>query len=330
MTLYDVAKRAGVSHQTVSRTMNGRRYVTDRTRQKVLQAVNELGYLPNRLAKGLATGKSHVIHIVSLNPDFSQPLGAMVDRAKELGYDIAISFHDPAASRAECHSILEELRSRWIDGAIVMEPMPDFPYNEYQFRAGDMPILFLGSVPHVSSIPSVILDQDMGVRLALEHLVSLGHTRIAEITGPMRHHEGAQRHAAFQQFLAERGLESAMVYEGDFSPESGYQGMRALWRRDASFTAVFAACDRVALGVLNAASELGIAVPGRLSVVGFDDMPDARFFTPPLTTVHQDFSSLGREAVEYMVTLMLGKGTPQQRTLFPELVTRQSTAAARG
>jgi DNA-binding LacI/PurR family transcriptional regulator len=330
VTLYDVAENAGVSHQTVSRIVNGSENVTEATRAKVLKVIAELGYRPNRLAKGLATGKSHVIQVVSFNYTFLQPLGPMVDHAAGLGYDIAISFHDPKSGRSGCQDILNELQSRWIDGAIVMEPMPDFPYDELRSHTECMPVIFLGSVPHVSSIPSVILNQEMGVQLALDHLLSRGHTRIAEISGPLTHHEGARRHAMFQRHLGERGLETGLFFEGDFSPESGRQGMEALWRRDPSFTAVFAACDRAALGVMNACYELGVSVPDGLSVVGFDDDPEARYFTPPLTTVRQNFAALGRESVDYLVSLIGDRGTPlQQRTLFPELVARGSVAAPR-
>jgi len=175
-------------------------------------------------------------------------------------------------------------------------------------------------------MPSVVFDQWNGARLAVNHLIDLGHREIAEISGPLDHFDAAMRHRAWEVFLGNNGLEPALTAAGDFAVRSGYVCAKQILAQKRPFTALFVGNDTMALGALRALHEAGLRVPQDVSVVGFDDIAIAAYFDPPLTTMRQDFEALGRESIEYLVSRI---GNPdvtiQQRVLYPELVIRKST-----
>ena len=179
-------------------------------------------------------------------------------------------------------------------------------------------------------MPSVVVDQWNGARQAVEHLIDLGHTNIAEISGPLENFDASIRHSSWRRCLELNSLEPGLSVAGDFEVRSGYLGAKELLAKQRPFTALFVGNDRMALGAIRALREAGLRVPEDVSVVGFDDIPEAAFFEPPLTTVRQDFEVLGKESVEYLVSLIEDDHTAvQQRVLYPELVIRQSTACLR-
>jgi DNA-binding LacI/PurR family transcriptional regulator len=180
-----------------------------------------------------------------------------------------------------------------------------------------------------AAIPSVLYDQVQGARLAMEHLLDLGHRKIAEISGPLLNHDGADRHESYLKMMRQHGLEGLSV-EGDFSIEGGYQAMKSLLNSGKDFSAVFIANDSMAFGAHSALREAGLRVPEDISIVSFDDVPEAAHFVPKLTTVRQDFQVLGRVTIEYLLSMIENPETEiYQRVLQPQLIIRESTCPYR-
>jgi len=190
---------------------------------------------------------------------------------------------------------------------------------------GGVPFVLVDVEPTLN-VPSVGIDQACGARLATEHLLELGHTRIAEISGPLEWWDARQRHEAHLNVLREHELTSAGSAQGTWEAASGYEAVKALLEQGSTFTALVAGNDQMALGALRGLRECGLAVPRDVSVVGFDDTPEAAFYEPPLSSVRQPFSALGRGCADLIVGLMQGKTSPRQRLLRPTLVRRESTA----
>lgn len=325
-TLHDVAELSGVSYQTVSRVINNHPNVAGKTRAKVLQAIQELEYRPNPAAQVLATGRSYILQLLMFDIRYSDPFPAMLYWAKKMGYTLVISEISPAASRKEVSGFLEDLATRMIDGLIIYTPLPPLSYEEMNEFCRGMPFVLVGAEPGVRA-PSVVFDQRHGSKLALQHLLDLGHRQIAEITGPRAHVDARLRHETLVTTLQAQGLTPGPSVEGDFEVPSGYAGAKKLLDSGEPFTALFVANDRMALGALCALHEHGIKVPNEVSIVGFDDMGEAAYFTPPLTTVRQDLNALAHQSIEYLVSMIKNPETPvQQRNLYPELIVRKSTA----
>ncbi|HOT92023.1 MAG TPA: LacI family DNA-binding transcriptional regulator [Anaerolineae bacterium] len=325
-TLHDVAALAGVSYQTVSRVINNQPYVAEKTRAKVLQAIRQLDYRPNQAAQALATGRSYILQLLMFDIRYSDPFPAMLYWARKMGYTLAISEISPAASKKEVGDFLEDLATRMVDGLIIYTPFPPFSYQEMQQLCRGVPFVLVGAEPGVKA-PSVVFDQRHGCRLAVQHLLDLGHRQIAEITGPLAHIDARLRHETLVAILQAQGLTPGPSVEGDFEVPSGYRGAKKLLENGKPFTALFVANDRMALGALCALHEQGLKVPEDVSVIGFDDMGEAAYFTPPLTTVRQDLNALAQQCIEYLVSMIKNPDTPvQQRNLYPELIVRKSTA----
>ncbi len=325
-TLHDVAALAGVSYQTVSRVINNHPNVAAKTRAKVVRAIRQLEYRPNQAAQVLATGRSYILQLLMFDIRYSDPFPAMLYWAKKMGYTLVISEVSPAASKNEIHSFLENLATRMVDGLIVYTPYPFLSHTEMDELCHGVPFVMVGAEPGVKA-PSVVFDQRHGCRLAVQHLLDLGHRQIAEITGPLAHIDARLRHEMLTAILQARGLPPGPSIEGDFEVPSGYKAAKKLLESGEPFTALFVANDRMALGALCALHEQGLRVPEDISIVGFDDMGEAAYFTPPLTTVRQDLNALAQQSVEYLVSIIKNPDTPvQQRILYPELIVRKSTA----
>ncbi len=324
-TLHDVAHLAGVSYQTVSRVINKHPNVSRNTREKVLGAIDTLDYRPNQAAKILATGRSHMIQLIIFDLSYSDPLPAMLYWARKFGYSLVISEINPRASRNEAQEILEDLTSRMIDGLVIYTPFLHFSHEELAEMCHHLPFVMAG--PELGAkMPSVVFDQRHGARLALQHLLDLGHRCIAEVSGPLQHIDARMRHETFVAMMQARGLDSSLSTEGDFEAPGGYEGVIRLLDEHKTFTALLVGNDRMAMGALHALRARGLRVPEDVSVVGFDDMLEAAYFIPTLTTVRQDFDALGRQCMEYLVSIIETPDTPlQQRVLYPELVVRDST-----
>ncbi len=323
----DVAALAGVSHQTVSRVVNGHPNVAPRTRERVEQAIAQLGYRPNYAARALVTGCSRTIGLVTVHLDHHGPAQTLIGlekAAREAGYSLSVSILDDPSAGAMREAV-DRLVSHRVDAVVALSTYDD---AAQALTGVDTPVpLVTVQVPGAGGRPAVGVDQQAGARLATAHLLSLGHRTVHHVTGPEGSQEARGRIAGWRDELdAARVPVPALVW-GDWSASSGYAAGRELAgrvRRGEEVTAVFSANDQMALGLLAALHEEGLSVPGDVSVVGFDDLPEAPYLAPPLTTVRQDFAELGRRGVQLVLARLAG-GPLVPEPVVPELVVRAST-----
>lgn len=323
-TLRDVAREAGVSYQTVSRVINNHENVSEKTRNRVLKAINRLDFRVNRAAQIMQTKRSNTIEVILFYSGFNLFLYEMARATQQAGYHFVIS----AITEEEFEQTLENASSRFVDGLIIIpnRPMTE-NYQELYRLSNGIPVVQVGAKLG-ATLPCVLYDQRHGAKLATEHLIGLGHRKIAEISGPLANHDGSDRHEGWVETMQRHGLEPYMTVEGDYSLESGYQAMKELLDGGANFTGIFVANDSMAIGAHTALREHGLKVPDDVSMVSFDDIPEASHFVPKLTTVRQDFQFLGRLAVEYVINMIDRPDMPvHQRVLQPELIIRDSTRA---
>ena len=325
----DVAKLAGVSHQTVSRVLNGSPQVRPATRERVLVAMQELDYRPNSAARALVTGRSQTLGVVSFDTTLYGPastLYAIERAAHEAGYFITVVSLE-ALDRASVLSAVERLRMQGVDGILVIAPLEGAGEAVVDLPR-DVPLVAAEAGP-ADAMPVVAVDQRAGAELATRHLLELGHPTVAHIAGRSDFVEARQRIDGWRAALEAAGAEVPPILAGDWSPRSGYElGRRLLAEQRPS--AIFVANDQMALGVLRALHEAEFEIPRQVSVVGFDDIPEAQYYTPPLTTVRQDFGEVGRRSLRLMLEMMEpGAQAPSSPPLVvPELILRSSTAAA--
>jgi DNA-binding LacI/PurR family transcriptional regulator len=322
-SMHDVAARAGVSHQTVSRVLNGFEGIRPHTKDKVLAAIADLGYRRNVAARSLATGRSQAVGVLIPNtPDFG-PTSSFyaVERAlRDAGFQALIT---ATANDAESvDEALDFLFGRSIEALVLMAPTRAV-LDVADARASNVPVAYLLTGGERSPW-SISVDQAEGVRLAIEHLVAMGHTRIQHVTGPDDSTEGRMRKNAFVVEMMRLGLPRLPMIEGDWSAQSGFDAGAQL---DPSATAVLCGNDQMALGLMHAVGLRGIEVPRHISVIGFDDIPEAAHMTPPLTTIRQDFAQVGVLAVAVLVAALAGEELPDTTPLPAELVERGSVAA---
>ena len=325
----DVAKLAGVSHQTVSRVLNGSPQVRPATRERVLVAMQELDYHPNSAARTLATGRSRTLGVVSFDTTLYGPastLYAIERAAHDAGYFITIMSLE-ALDRASVLSAVERLRMQGVDGILVIAPLEGSGDALVELPL-DAPVVAVEAGP-ADALPVVAVDQVAGAALATRHLLELGHPTVVHIAGRPDFLEAAQRIDGWRATLEAAGADVPPVLVGDWSARSGYDLGRRLVR-EGGLSAIFVANDQMALGVLRALHEAGLEIPRQVSVVGFDDIPEAQYYTPPLTTIRQDFSEIGRRSLGLLLEMMESGGEARESPalVLPELVLRSSTAAA--
>lgn len=325
-SIRDVAARAGVSRQTVSRVLNRQPGMTEETAERVRRAIAELDYQPNRAARILASARHRTLGLITTAPTMFGPSSialALELAARAHGYAITV-VSTRTGREPELSTALDELVRHGIDGLVVIAPQAE-SWDVLQSRLDGIPSVTLQW--HGGPAHTAYLDQHTGAVAATRHLVGLGHRRILHLAGPEGWAEVEQRSEGYRSALVDEGVDPLPVVHGDWSADSGYAaGMARLPDRD--FTAVFASNDQMAIGLLHAARDLGIRVPEELSIVGFDDIPEARHAAPPLTTVRQEFEELGDAAVTRLIALIEGRpvdaGEVAGRT---ELLVRDSTAA---
>jgi DNA-binding LacI/PurR family transcriptional regulator len=321
----DVAELAGVSHQTVSRVINDSAHVRPETRQRVLAAMDRLDYRPNPAARALVTGRSGTLGVVSFDTTLYGPastLFAIEQAAHAAGYFITI-VSLLALDRASVPGAIERLRVQGVDGILVITPYEGAAEALVNLPTG-VPVVAV-EAGRPDSVPLVAVDQHSGAVGATQLLLDLGHRTVSHVAGPRDFLEAQQRLAGWRATLEAAGAEVPPVLMGDWSPRSGYQaGLRLA--QDPDVTAVFVSNDQMALGVLRALHEHGRAIPREVSVVGFDDIPEAQYFMPPLTTVRQNFAEVGRGSLRLLLEIMGGGPAPQHLAIAPELVVRRSTA----
>ncbi|GAB4488294.1 MAG: LacI family DNA-binding transcriptional regulator [Anaerolineales bacterium] len=326
-TLEDVARRAGVSYQTVSRVVNNMPNVAPHTLEKVRQAIEELNYRPNRAARSLVTGKSHAVHIL-LCDKYNVRLVPMVEEATyQAGYQLRIAALHETHSAPELRQKLAEIVSSQVDGLLLVMPWLGIPYRELLQMVGNLPLVVVGTSMGAET-NSTLIDQAHGTRIALQHLIDLGHRQIAEITGSIGLYEDSRiRHETYLHVLRQNGLTPGPSENGNFTMDSGFMAMNRLLSSGQTFTAVFCANDETALGAMHAAHQAGLKIPHDISMIGFDDEPFAKHCLPPLTTIQQDYRALGTNAVQHLLSLIENpRSAPHQRILFPKLIVRESTA----
>jgi len=324
----DVGRLAGVSHQTVSRVINGSPHVRPETRKRVLAAMEELGYRPNSVARALVTGRSQTLGVVSFDTTLYGPASTLfgIERAAhEAGYFIIVASLK-ALNRSSVTDAVERLRRQGVDGILVIAPHREAGDALLHTHA-DVPLVAVEAGPE-EGVPVVAVDQVAGAVSATQHLLDLGHETVWHITGPPNFIESQQRLKGWRMTLEQAGAEVPEPLVGDWSPRAGYELGRRL-SGEPSVTAVFVANDQMALGLLRAMHEAGREVPKELSVVGFDDIPEAPYFLPPLTTVRQDFNEMGTRSLRALLrTIETGEAPAAGMLVPPELVVRASTAAA--
>ena len=324
----DVARLAGVSHQTVSRVVNGHPSIRPETRRRVEQAITQLGYRPNTAARALAKGRTGIIGVIGAGSAHFGPTSiqhTIEDAAREAGL-FASTISLTEVTRAMLDQSVEHMMSQLVE-AIIIVAGQDEAVELARNHPTHVPVVVVeGDLTRARW--TVGVDQVEGGRLATRHLLELGHHDVAHVAGPADWSEARARRDGWRAELVERGFRPREPVHVPWSATGGYEAGR-LVAADASVTAVFAASDQIALGVLRALSEAGRRVPEDVSLVGFDDVPEAGFFLPPLTTVRQDFPAVGRRAVELAQVAMAGGEAPAPALIRPELVVRASTAAPR-
>jgi DNA-binding LacI/PurR family transcriptional regulator len=326
----DVARAAGVSHQTVSRVLNNHPNVRPETRDRVLQSISDLGYRRNSAARTLVTQRSGTLGVVTTGVfEFgpSSILVAVEEAAREAGYFVSVATLQTVDADS-MSAALERLMGQAVEGIVVIAPSTKVvdAVRAFQDR---LPMVVVAAIPDApDTVTTVCIDQVLGARTVVRHLAELGHTEIVHLSGPLDWIDAKSRVAGWRTELDALGLPAPEVIHGDWTSACGYEVGAQLARTGAP-TAVFAANDQLALGLLRAFHEAGMTVPDDVSVVGFDDVTGASDFIPPLTTIRPGFDRLGVRIVETLLRVLDGE-IVGDTALEPELIVRASTAEPRG
>ncbi|MFI1027166.1 LacI family DNA-binding transcriptional regulator [Streptomyces sp. NPDC020951] len=327
-TMADVARLAGVSHQTVSRVLGDHPNVRDETRSRVLHAIEEMGYRRNSSARALATRRTRTLGVVASDTTLYGPastLFALEEAARAEGYLVStVSLRELTMEKVS--EALNHLSEGGVEGVVAIAPQRSAVEALAELRH-PFPVVVVGSGPGMD-VPGVSVDQHLGARLATGHLLAAGHRTVWHLAGPEDWQEAADRAAGWRATLEAADVEPPMLLRGDWSPLSGYRAGQELagWV-GRGLTAVFVANDQMALGVLRALREAGVRTPQDVAVVGFDDIPESEFFAPPLTTVRQDFATVGRRGIALLLELIEGRppATANRLAIEPQLVVRASS-----
>lgn len=328
-SMADVARLAGVSSQTVSRVSNGQANVDEATRARVLDAMQTLGYRPNGAARALKSGRFHTIGVIMTTLQTLGNIRTLDAVATEAVHadNAVLLMPIPDPTLRSVSGAYQRLSAQAVDGAVIILEARFLDRAEFALPPG-IPVVVIdsGAGPGYTVVDT---DQALGARQATAHLLSLGHRRVWHVAGPETSFSAAHRSESWEGTLRAAGIEPPPLLRGDWTAESGYRHGLALGRRD-DVTAIFAANDEMALGAMRALHELGRAVPGDVSIVGFDDMDGAASFWPPLTTVRQDFATVGRLSIRKLLDRVADPASPPDTTVVPtDLVIRASTAPPR-
>lgn len=325
-SIFDVAKHAGVSHQTVSRVINVKPNVSASTRQKVLQAINNLGYSVNTAARSLASGKSSTVGIINLNTTLYGPVSmhhAIQDTANQLNYKIIYVTVD-GIKVSQVRAAIKKLVHSNVDGILSIVPRGLSTFTNKELASYSVPII----VRDHPNIPSGIkVNQEFVAETATNFLINLGHKHIAFIGGDPQWYDAKERHKGWSIALKKAKLKKSIFYEGDWSAESGYKLCKKLLSGSKSFTAIVVCSDHVSLGVLKALNE---SKKNFVSVISTDNMRESAFYFPSLSTVTHDFEEMGKRYFLYLLSLINNEALPT----FPdgvgvELIARESTKVTR-
>ena len=332
MKIQEVARRARVSTATVSRTINNPSLVDPQTAKRVWKAIEELRYYPNTQARSLVSGRSRIIGLIVsdiTNPFFPELIKGFEDVAIHNGYEILISSTNYDSARmALC---VRRMLERKVEGVAIMTSEMDKHLVD-QLAHRNVPMVFLDVGPPGEGISNVVVDYAMGVNEAVSHLLSLGHRRIGFICGPLGLKSAQIRRTAFLRSLSEHGIDDAdrLLEEADHTVDGGLAAMTRMLESKYAPTAVLASNDLTAIGMMRAVRRAGLAVPGDISIVGFDDIKLAEFTEPPLTTVRLSRQELAEHAFEALLSDLSGQAQPRREyTVETHLVIRESTCRVR-
>ena len=334
MNIRELAERARVSPSTVSRVVNHIPTVNRRLAKRVWKAVAELGYSPNRQARGLVSGKSRILGLVvsAMTDPFSpEIIQSFETHAVQRGYEILVTstLHDPRRIELSLCRMVE----RRIEGVAVLTLGSEESLIE-NLQAHGIPVVFVDAEPYAFKTSVVRIDYGRGIRQAVQHLAALRHERIAYVPGPLYSKAGLAKRSAFEKCMPEIGLRasSKLIVTGDDTVEGGMRAFTQLAQLRNRPTAIFCSNDMTAIGVMRRAYELGVAVPQELSVIGFDDISFARFITPPLTTVRVPQAELAKLAFHALIRELdrakCKTNEPKEYVLDTDLVLRRSTSLA--
>lgn len=332
VTIRDVAEAAGVSTQTVSRVANGRPDVASDTREHVQAVIEKLGYQPSKIARSLIQGQSYTLGVVSFGLSLYGPsllLEGVQEAAVKAGYSLMLKILDNAVAY-DAEKILRDILSYHVDG--ILWAVPEIGQNRDWIQEAlhhfSVPIVFLNVQPRPNLVTAVI-DNKHGGRVATQHLIDQGRQHIGIITGPMEWWEARQRELGWREALAENGrtVDESYITNGDWTPSSGERSIRLLLEWHPEMDAVFICNDQMALGAMKVARQMGRQIPRDLAVVGYDDIPESPYFSPALSTVHQDVVEMGCQGVKQLLALIDNDdaGTASPVILQPELIIRESS-----
>ncbi|MCC6456681.1 MAG: LacI family DNA-binding transcriptional regulator [Caldilineaceae bacterium] len=336
VTIIDVARHANVSAGTVSNALTGKRPVAEETRARIMQAIRDLGYQPNLLARGLVNQRSQTVGVVASGLDYYGPSRTLIgidQEANALGYALLLDLlHSPMEANVD--TVLNVLSARRVDGIIwaVHEIGNNRAWVASERLNRLPPIVFLTMHPQ-PGVAVVNTDNYLGAKMATQHLLELGRCSIGLISGPLVWWEARERQRGWRDCLLAAGREASdnLTVLGDWRAASGEAGLMALIEARPEIDAVFVANDEMALGVLRAAHRLGKRVPEDLAVVGYDNMPDVPYFWPALTSVRPRLLEVGKLAIQTLHSIVEARrqnqeiSTPEVQTLGPELIVREST-----
>ena len=325
----DVARLAGVSHQTVSRVLNDHPNVRPPTRDRVLAAIRELAYRPNAAARTLVTRRTHTLGVITSDTMLYGPTSMLYgfERAAHDAYFVSVASLS-ALDRGSMLDAVDRFLGQGIEGIIVIATQ-DTAVAALTHVPTEVPLVAVGCGTR-ASVTSVAVDNTVGATTATRYLLSLGHQTVYHVAGPPSHLDAQERVAGWRQVLSEVGAPEPPVLAGDWSASSGYELGYQL-ASEPELTAIFCGNDTMALGVMRALAERGLRVPADVSLVGFDDVPEAGYYRPPLTTVRQDFGEVGRQALSTLIDRMSGAIAAGLRVrVAPELIIRASATGPPG
>ncbi len=336
VTIIDVARRAHVSAGTVSNALTGKRPVAEVTRQRILDAIAELGYQPNLLARGLVNRRSQTVGVVASGLEYYGPSRTLIGIDREanlLGYSLLLDLlHSPLGDNVD--AVLDMLTARRVDGIIwaVHEIGQNRQWVNRERLVELPPIVFLTMQPQ-PGITVINTDNCLGARIAVDHLLAQGRKAVGHVSGPLSWWEARERLRGWQVALQRAGYTPCddLVVEGDWYAASGEAGLYQLLAQRPDLDAIFTANDQMALGALRAAHQIGKRVPEDLAVVGYDNTPESAYFWPSLTSVRQRLSEAGRLAIQTLHGMIEAQrshraaAAARVHTLNPELVVRDSS-----
>lgn len=333
VTLKDIAKKAGVSITTVSRVINNKDSIIpikEDTKNKVLEIAAELNYRPNINARSLSTKKSYNLGLILdyLDPYFSDIVNSIEKSSREKNYNLILSMLNNKSLEEIINNLLYQSS---IEGILIGGTKKLIKKNNIfnKLKKLNVPIVLIAH--YFNDIPSINIDDFKGGYLAAEHLIELGHQKIAIITGPdyKNRKDSRQRLLGYKKAFADNFIElrKDYTYEGNYSYQSGYQSMKKILKRKELPTAVFAAEDQMALGALKACYEMKVNIPGDISLIGFDNIIQSKYSTPSLTTISQPKRKMGRAAINLLVDLIEAEKDvfKKQQIFTPKLIVREST-----